>query len=141
MPSRKILGNQGGFTLVEIIAVLVILGILGAVAVPKYMDLTNDARAKAAQGQISELKGRLSVALAGHMLEKSGAVPASGKALVDWLEAKKTGSCPASAETDDFKYGCTGDAATRKVTLTVTEVQKQPLTTAVTATYDFSDAG
>ena len=31
--------NQKGFTLIEIIAVLVILGVLAAVAIPKYQDL------------------------------------------------------------------------------------------------------
>ena len=35
--------NQKGFTLVEIIAVLVILGILAAVAVPKFLDLSDSA--------------------------------------------------------------------------------------------------
>ncbi|ABW67214.1 type II secretion system protein [Desulfosudis oleivorans] len=47
---KKLLGNQGGFTLIEIIAVLVILGILAAVAVPKFMDLTDDANEKAFEG-------------------------------------------------------------------------------------------
>ncbi len=45
--------SQGGFTLIEIIAVLVILGILAAVAVPRFMDLTEDSKTKAAEGAMA----------------------------------------------------------------------------------------
>ena len=55
--SRK--RNQRGFTLVELIAVLVILGITLAVAVPNYLNLITDADNAAAIQAVAEGKARL----------------------------------------------------------------------------------
>jgi MSHA pilin protein MshA len=51
--------NQQGFTLVELIAVIVILGILLAVAAPNYLNLVSDAGNSAAMQAVAEGKARL----------------------------------------------------------------------------------
>lgn len=69
--------NAKGFTLIEIIAVLVILGILAAVAVPKYMDMAEEARRKAALAAIGEIKARLSFAQGKYLINSNGTQPTS----------------------------------------------------------------
>ena len=54
----KLLTGEKGFTLVEIIAVMVILSVLAAVAIPRYMSLDESARQRAVDAGISELNGR-----------------------------------------------------------------------------------
>jgi len=58
---QKILRNQKGFTLIEIIAVLIILSFLAAVAVPRYIDLEVNSKQRAIDAAISELNGRESL--------------------------------------------------------------------------------
>ena len=60
--------NQKGFTLIEIIAVLVILGILAAVAIPRFMDMQVEARSKALDGACAAVASNVSLSFAKRLL-------------------------------------------------------------------------
>jgi len=77
--SRKV---HGGFTLVELLVVVIILGILAAVVVPQFTDHTNDARLASLDTNLAELRGAIELYYHQHNWSYPGQVDAGSGAQV-----------------------------------------------------------
>ena len=67
------LRNQQGFTLIELVIIIVILGILAAVAIPKYQDLSGEAREAAARSSLGSIRSAITIFYANQAVQTGNA--------------------------------------------------------------------
>lgn len=91
------MGNQKGFTLIELVVVIVILGILAAVAVPKFIAMQSDARIASINGLSGAIRSASSLAHA--------------QALVKGFTAASGETINMDGQPVDLVYGYPADAA------------------------------
>ena len=75
--------NSRGFTLVEILIVVIILGILAAIVIPQFTNASSDARTRSVQSTLQTMRGQIELFKIQH-----GDVPPAATALTVVLTGK-----------------------------------------------------
>ncbi len=73
MEKKNLFRNDEGFTLIEIITVIIIMGFLAAVAVPKFFSMKKDAQIAVLKGALSEATARFNQAFTRFVLDNKRA--------------------------------------------------------------------
>jgi len=97
---------QKGFTLIELVVVIVLLGILGVTALAKFQDLSADAQGAANAGIASELSAGSSINYAARVLGNT-AVDLSADGIISTTDYTVTGTGNCATSGSGSTFTCT----------------------------------
>ncbi len=108
--------RQKGFTLIELVMVIVILGILASFAVPRFTDITIDARKSSVNGLAGSLRSAAALAHATALtksVSSSGSVTMEGNSVaLNNYYPTASGIAQAMLDTSGFSFSVSGSTAT-----------------------------
>jgi len=98
--------KKKGFTLIELIMVIVIIGILAAIAVPKFINLRRDAQIASCKGSASAIQTALSNYYARQAITSTGYFPSalSGTTFIQYLSDNTLPSNPVGKAWDTYYH-------------------------------------
>lgn len=81
---KKLMSNQKGFTIIELVVVIIILGVLVAIALPRYFALTDDAQEAACLANMKSIEAAIMMEYSSQLLD------GTGKTLADVVSSYNT---------------------------------------------------
>jgi MSHA pilin protein MshA len=132
------MNKQRGFTLIELVVVIIILGVLAAVAVPRFTDLSGDARTAAGRGVAGAISSGTSINYAARQAGNTSATPLSAanvctNTLLQPFVSGVTLTSAAAANDNEFQVSGTGDCSGTNVSVSCTVTARGTGVTPATA--------